>query len=228
MKSHVSLGAIKFPMFFGVLLFGLSFFGASSGVVSLPEVSLKWDLAQSPGYTPSFETKSGPELALIYIGSAGCGASNRAYLPEMIEALKLKIQQKANESGRSFAAIGIAKDWVAEDGIAHLEKFGRFDETMAGRNWLNAGVLKYIWQDLPGVAATPQVLIVNRLVDDRSSDRPGAGFSIREEQLVVRKIETDEIRQWFEQGAPLPTLTTLEPLEYVGNAANLPFLRPAR
>lgn len=75
---------------------------------------------------------------------------------------------------------------------------------MTGRSWLNEGMLKYVWDELPGKAATPQILIVDRSVKVRSAENPVYG--LHSERLVVRKVGMKEIRQWYELGTPLPDL----------------------
>ncbi len=108
------------------------------------------------------------------------------------------------EAGRSFMALGIAKDWDASAGVAHLATFGTFDEIMAGRSWMNEGVLKYIWQTLPGAPSTPQVLVVERMVSVPLA--AGDRFEVSKESVIARNTGLGEIRQWVEAGAPLPSL----------------------
>lgn len=192
----------RYQYIFGVLVFGLTFVWGYSGALPTPEISVEWKTSDRDAYTPSYSAQSGPELAFVYIGSSGCAFSNRSELPSMIKQLKRRAKKEAESSGRSFAAIGVAKDWVIEDGIDHLDKFGRFDEVMTGRNWLNVGALKYMWDNLPGAPATPQVVVVDRTVEGADA----SGYGIRDEELVVRKVGTKEIRRWLEQGAPMPPL----------------------
>lgn len=200
MKLRVLRGRYQYVL--GVLLFGLAFVWGYLGAPPMSSVSVEWMRSEREAYAPSYSAEGGPELAFIYIGSSGCAYSNGPELPVMIEQLKQRIKEEAQSTDRSFAAIGVAKDWVVEDGIEHLQKFGAFDEVMTGRNWLNVGALKYMWEDIPGKAATPQIVVVDRVVE--GVDAPAYG--IKEEELVVRKIGLREIRQWLEQGVPVPPL----------------------
>lgn len=186
----------------GCLVFGLSFVLGFSEVASLPTLEVKWNSTPDHSYTPRFDARGGPELALVYIGASRCAAANREDLPETIKQLKLLIQEKAETNNRNFVAIGIARDWIVNAGVKHLKKFGTFDEIMTGRNWLNIGTLKYLYEDIPGLAATPQVLVVDRVVDGLEAP----AYSIRNEVLMVRKTGPKRIQQWLEQGAPMPTL----------------------
>ena len=147
----------------------------------------------SVDYTPSYRATSGYELLFIYIGSSRCGWSNIEELPKLVKSLKQKVKAFAEARGYRFVAVGIAAEWSVDDGIRHLAKFGGFDEIIAGRNWNNTGVIRYVWEDLPGEAATPQVLIVrHRLLiapQMRVFESP---------QLLTRKVGVDEIRRWNE------------------------------
>ena len=170
----------------------------------IPKVSVAWsEEAPLPGeqYIPAYKTPNGSELTLIYIGTSTCYACNVDYLPETIEQLKLLVQQKANAQGRTFVAQGISLDWGVKKGVEHLEKMGLFDEITAGRNWFNSGALKYIWQDIPGEAATPSLLVL-----ERNMVSGEVGSALQNERLLIRKIGAGEIQKWLEAGAPLPVL----------------------
>lgn len=194
----------------GAGIFFLSSLGTYAGTIPAPRIEVEWTRPNVTGYEPRLRAERGPELALIYIGSSGCSPSNREPLPEMVEALKLRLREKAHAGDRSFTTIGIARDWSVEAGMDHLRKFGRFDEVMAGRNWLNTGVSAYVWDGVPGRASTPQVLLVHRWVENGASGEEGGGYAVRDEELVMRKVGFDEIRRWVEQGAPIPMLDPVE------------------
>ena len=154
-------------------------------------------------YVPAASVATGAELALVFIGSSTCGPSNAEPLPGWIDGIKLQVREHARTRGAAFAAIGIARDRSAADGIAHLRRFGAFDEVIAGRGWLNTGMLRYVWEDLPGRAATPQVLVVERRIVDRSS--PAAAEAVvADERVLVRKVGLREIERWVAAGAPVP------------------------
>jgi hypothetical protein len=151
------------------------------------------------GYVPSARRNSGPEIALIYIGASACAACNRSDLPAAVESAKVALRKHAVDRLQAFSAVGIAKDHSIEAGIAHLRKFGRFDEVMTGRGWLNAGVLRYVYGAVPGPAATPQLLVVERVVHVEEGD-----LTIDDRALLLRKVGALEILAWVAAGAPLP------------------------
>ena len=117
---------------------------------------------EATGYQPSGRLPDDEELTLVYVGSSSCVWSNADELPAMIEHLKLDLQAQADTRGIGFSAVGIAGDRIAADGLDHLAGFGDFDEVMAGRSWANTGIAKYVYGDLPGHAATPQVIVLER------------------------------------------------------------------
>lgn len=193
----------------GLMLLGVGLFAAGFGATFLqdlvPEATAARASASGP-YTPLFRTREGSELTMIYIGSSGCAPSNLKGLPEAVEELKVEVRDKAGRNGRGFTAIGVARDWDVDAGLDHLRKFGKFDEVMAGRNWLNSGVRRYVWEEIPGEAATPQVLVVERFVGDPAPAAQGIQYGIKDERIIIRKVGADEILEWVHQGAPLPNM----------------------
>ena len=151
----------------GSLVVGLisGFVLTVSGNSWMPRYSVPWDMLrrETDGYRANANEAPGDELVLVYIGSSGCSWSNVPGLPAVVDGLKTTIQNRARRTGNAFATLGIARDAVAADGIAHLAKFGDFDEVISGRGWANTGVQKYIYGAMPGEGATPQVLVVPRI-----------------------------------------------------------------
>lgn len=181
-------------------------FAISRSLQLRPPLVVRWVGISADNYVPSARTDEGRELALVYIGSSSCVWSNVAGLPAAVRALKERVKHRAEESGRSFAAIGIAVDRSTEAGLTHLNKLGAFDEVITGRGWLNIGVIKYLHEDMPGQVATPQIVIVDRWVGR------GTRTGMFDETVVVRKIGASEIERWARAGAPLPTLAPLSSL----------------
>lgn len=172
------------------------------GLVPKPDVTLdvQWSVpALAPeSYLPSARTDTGEELALIFVGSSRCRWSNRPELPGLVRQAKLAIRDRAQAEEVGFVAIGIARDAVASAGIRHLAEYGDFDELTAGRGWLNAGVLRYVFNELPGPAATPQIIVVRRDVVVNGGQR-----TIGNERVVVRIVGFTQIRDWVESGMAL-------------------------
>lgn len=195
------------------ILFVVSFIISSIGVVSVP-VTIEWRdrdqevVWRSGGegrYEPNLSRpEKGEELVLIYIGSKFCGFSNKPDLPSIVDGVKREVSNRSEKLNYSFATIGIAQNRKVLDGLEHLSKFSPFDEISTGRGWMNGGLIKYVWDDIAGNAATPQVLIVRREIDPlrEKSDY----VSIGSEKLVIRKIGYRSIKRWYKNGAYLPSL----------------------
>ena len=180
----------------------LGFLLESRGWIRWPEVSVQWEDRLDDGvYRPATMRDEDEEIALIYIGASSCGWSNQPELAATIKELKVLLASRAQDTGLGFAAVGIATDVVADAGIEHLDKFGAFDEVISGRGWSNAGVQEYVFETIPGPAATPQVLVVRRIIDS-DGDSP----TVLDEQLLTRKLGLRRIADWVSQGAPLPLI----------------------
>ena len=178
--------------------FGLGAFG----MMPKPEVDfrVRWTLPAfaSESYQPEGRADSGPELVFVFIGASRCRWSNLAEARQLVRRAKLAVREAAHERGHGFAAVGIARDVVASEGTAHLREFGNFDEVTAGRGWMNIGVMRYVYDDLPGPAATPQIVVVKRNVRVENGQR-----AFVDEQVLTRLAGLVEIRKWVETGMVL-------------------------
>lgn len=183
----------------GVLGFALDSFG----LLPVPDVDIRWSVPalRASEYVPDASFGPGEETVLVYIGSSTCGWSNVPELPPQIRRLKARMQAHARSDGTRFATLGIALDRLASDGIAHLHKFGPFDEVMAGRSWANGGIQRYIYGtgDMGGPASTPQIVVLSRRLE-----LPAGHVSIEEEHVILRKTGLEAISDWIGDGAPIP------------------------
>lgn len=181
----------------GAFLFGLS------GAFLLPNVTITWpDSSVMDGYRPDYvRLGGGTELVLVYLGSSACGFSNDPTLPALVSRAKTVLKQRAQVQEWAFTAVGVAIDWVTDDGVEHLRQFGAFDEIMTGRKWQGMGAYRY-FEDLPGTAGTPQILVMVRetAVTDSNVSRPPV---VREWQ-IHRVIGVSPIMDWVNKSLPLP------------------------
>lgn len=171
--------------------------GAVSALSGLgpPNVSIEWRREQGAAPVPE---AAGPEVVFVYLGSSTCKWCQAEELPGLIAELKNSVRTQAEAEGFSFSTIGIAKDASITDGLEHLRRIGAFDEVSTGRGWLNLGILQYVFVTHPGRAATPQVIVLSRLVE-----RKATGFSIIDENVLARKTGLGALQQWAESGALL-------------------------
>jgi hypothetical protein len=188
------IAAAVFAMTVGLLL---------SGAVDPGVLRWKWRPLSPEGYLAQSARRSGSGVVLVFIGSPECPWSTLPSLPGMIRDLKLGIRERAAASDRWFATIGIAQSSDARSGMAFLESFGEFDEVVAGGGWTNVGLLRYVYGNVSGLAATPQVVVVERVA------RPGDPLEFLEERLLARYVGIEHIERWLATGAALPALRDL-------------------
>lgn len=189
--------------FLSALILITAFFvvGISGRFQLIPIVEVYWpEQTTEIGYVPSYEKASGKELVMVFIGSSTCVYSNHDALPALIEDAKLKLQSKSVEQGWSFSVIGVSVDWRTSDGIAHLNKFGRFDEIMTGRKWHGTAADLYS-RKIPGINATPQIFVFGR---DYAQNHENAMESIPKEVPIHRVVGLEHIENWLNRGLPLP------------------------
>lgn len=185
----------------GMVAFGVSFLAARNDLVRLPDVSVVWPAGKA-AYIPS-GTWGEKQLFLVYVGSAGCWWSNAEWMPSVLDSIKTVLRDRAATIGMSFATLGVALDWAPEDGMSHLRKMGPFDEIAAGYSWMNSSALRYLWNDIPGEAATPQIVLVYRNVQVPERGRGPRGFTLQQETLLNRVVGAFEIRRWLHNGVPV-------------------------
>lgn len=192
---HLALFAVAAGMVFGFAL-------GSFGLLPVPEITFRWKIpvVRASQYAPGVSLSPGEEVVLIYLGSSTCAWSNVPELPSEVRRLKVLLQARAQNEGKRFATVGIARDWLTKDGIDHLNKFGSFDEIMTGRSWANHGTQHYIYGegDMAGPRSTPQVIVISRKLESHEG-RP----SISDERVILRRTGVDAISKWIAAGAPL-------------------------
>ena len=175
----------------------LGFALGSFGLVPVADVHVRWTVPalEVGDYVPGASSVPGGETVLIYIGSSTCGWSNTPELPSLVRRLKSELQARAHQQDRQFAAVGIAKDRRAADGLVHLEKFGAFDEVMAGHGCVNRGIQEFVCGegDMAGYGVTPQIIVVSRRLEYVADGH----ISIADERTVTRKAGLAQIREWI-------------------------------
>lgn len=186
---------------FGFLVFLISFLTGwvwlniySTGFYKIPELN-----------SGSFELQQQYELALVYIGSSTCGPSNHDDLPPAFLQIKNLLEEKAGEYEYSFKTIGIAREIQITDGLTHLAGYGSFDEIIVGNNWSNLGIDRYVYNNIAGEAATPQVLVTRRNFRAPALANSTVYRGIDSEILLIRKVGFQEIIDWAAMGAILPS-----------------------
>jgi hypothetical protein len=145
-------------------------------------------------YIPDYEFRPGEEVVLVFIGASFCGAQREPGFPAVVERAKLGVARQARERGQQFRAHAVSLDWKPDEAMDFLRHFGAFDEISVGSNWLNDGAVRYIWRDLPGQPAVPQIIILKRHIETDGA------VSVRDEHVVRRFAGTEQITAWMSAG----------------------------
>lgn len=109
------------------------------------------------------------QAVLVLLGASWCGDSRRSGLQHAFSRISRETAQIASRKNETFVSIGVALDRAPKKGLRWLEEVGSFNEIISGSGWLNSGAIAYIWRDVPGPAALPQILLIRRLVRLRGS-----------------------------------------------------------
>jgi hypothetical protein len=175
-----------------------SYAGFSNGTLPRPVMQVAWDRTAGSYIPARTAPGGGTEVVLAYVTAPSCGWCNPAWLPPLIEAAKTSTRAVADQAEYRFATLGVSQSSSAELGIRHLRRFGQFDEVAAGRGWVNTSLQKYVYTEFPGVAATPQIVVLRRNVQQSESE-----LTIAAEEVIGRYVGVHEIRRWVEAGTPL-------------------------
>jgi hypothetical protein len=109
--------------------------------------------------------RSGAEILGVVIVGEFCPFCRMDATQDRIRAVLGEAAELADAEGAKFVAIGVAIDPEPSTGLRFLEALYPFDEVAAGRNWSGIGSLRYIWNDFPGEAAVPQLLLLRREIE---------------------------------------------------------------
>jgi hypothetical protein len=94
--------------------------------------------------------------------------------------------------------IGVALDSSVQRGLRSLNAIAEFDEVIAGRGWSNTGLIRYVWNDLPGRAVVPQVVLTSREVIAGART-----ITFSKERLHRRLLGRDELRDFVRKSGRL-------------------------
>ena len=148
-------------------------------------------------YVPEYELRKGTEIVLVLVGAAFCGAQREPGFPQAVEDAKLRVREQAKARCAQFRAVAVSLDWKTDEAMSFLEGFGTFDEVTAGSNWLNEGAQRYIWRDLPGLPAVPQLLVIEREIEIEP------GVQVRSERVIKRIAGAQPAMEWARAGAKI-------------------------
>jgi hypothetical protein len=141
---------------------------------------------------------TGREIVMVFIGSTDCAPSRQPGFNKVVQQVAHNLHQTAGSRGMAFSRIGVALSGTPAEGMKFLSDFGTFEETVTGRGWMNSGAISFVWRDLPGSSAVPQLLVLQRRI--AVSPR---GIRVSPDSVILRLTGVSEIRSWTAAGSPL-------------------------
>lgn len=174
---------------FGLFIGGMAIFGTGYMLVSLARGQLR---VTEPGldYSP-FE---GKEIGLVLLVSPSCSGSNDPRLPDAWSDAVERVQNEAERTGARVSLTALSFAAQPERGITFLERFGSFHEVVSGRGWEGMGARVYVYGDLGGPPAVPQIAVVQRNIDYAPDGGPPV-FS--NERVRERYVGVPDILRWL-------------------------------
>jgi len=173
-----------------LVLLGTFFIGRTLNI-QMPKVEVSF--ADAEWYQLSNADIPGQHLMLVFLGSPNCPWSTNPQLSSFLQDARTSVSATAANRKQEFETLGIALDRDPRLGWRFLEGFGGFDEVAVGRGWGNSLALKYLFGDLAGEPSTPQILIVQRTIDDTSGM-----LEVTNEAILRRLVGLSEIKRWIE------------------------------
>ncbi len=194
---------------FLVLLFSFASCSKKTESESTPSDTTGSEALYESTYQPDQITNYPTELVAVLITSSACGFCTLDNTKSMMGQTIDLLQLKADSMGIGFMTIGVELNWLPEYGIKHLNEISSFDEIITGNNWFNTGGLKYIFDDIPGSASVPQLVLTKRIYDanvDSLGMIDGLISGVKSEEELVRKLGVNGIQDWLKNGVPIPKL----------------------
>jgi hypothetical protein len=138
---------------------------------------------------------------MIVVVSSQCREARTERFRTALRSLAAKLEERARREGKRLVTIGVSLDVRLDDGIAMLAALGTpFSEVSVGSSWLNGAAQTFLWEGVPGIAAIPQVVVVERTVTVRPSR-----ISFGPYTLVSRLVGAAEIEAQVRGGdSPQP------------------------
>lgn len=156
----------------------------------------------SPPVTPgpasrSLVTDTSSFFQLVVIASQDCAAGRSDEFRQLVRAILDSTHIAANARGvRLFTLLAIT-DADHHSAWRFARSLGEWDELNLGRGWSNSVVERFVWGEVPGVAAIPQVLVLTRTIRSRVPV-----LVLGRPELLSRKVGVHEITSWLATGAP--------------------------
>jgi hypothetical protein len=132
-------------------------------------------------YRPTYRHLPGPRLALVFIGSASCAASNDPRLAVALRTLQQQTKEYAASVGANFISVGATTDWRAARAYEFLSNVGHFDQLVLGGSWANPAVITTVWQ-AGNAPAVPAIAVLFQ--DVTTPESPEAAFNVTNGEVL--------------------------------------------
>jgi hypothetical protein len=159
--------------------------------------------------TNPFASVNGTHLVAFVIGASDCGWSNLPEIKEAFGSIRERMRSAYRDKYAHIEVVGVAIDEDPEAGLTYLSEIGggervgaAFDQIAIGGSWLNEQVVRLAWREGKAAASTPQVIVVERLVDT-SAYLSESTIKAGDDLVVANARGRNDILRWFEQGLPL-------------------------
>ena len=142
-----------------------------------------------PSVAPGLRVRApeGAQLVMVFLGSSTCGASQYPGLDRAVQDLRRTLSVSAARQQRRFVSVGVALDQDPRQGMGFLKRFGPFDEVLSGGGWLNTGALVFIVREFPAPRALPQLVVIERDVDNVPLRKARASHVVADQPAMLRK-----------------------------------------
>jgi hypothetical protein len=116
------------------------------------------------------------------------------------------------ESQGKLVTLGVAIDWDPVLGFEYLQRIYPWHQISTGRNWLNATVLNFIWNDPRVLPVTPQVLVIRHHLETRIVSGKKR-IVITSQELLHAASGSDAIAQLASNPNPLTATSPIERID---------------
>ena len=155
-----------------------------------------------------FASVDGAHLVAFVIGASDCDWSNMPEIKAAFGRIRERMRAAYGDAYAHIEVVGVAIDEDPEAGLTYLSDIGRgtvgtaFDQIAVGGSWLNEQVVRFAWREGKAAASTPQVIVVERLVDT-SSYLSESTIKTGNDLVVANASGRNDILRWIERGLPL-------------------------
>jgi hypothetical protein len=172
---------------------------ASGGAVAARAVLRRHPgAAPMPGAVTAVLGDSTPVTATrefaVFLGDVDCSACKVPGLPRRVQTILDSLRAVASSRKHTFASIGISMNGSPKAALDWLDRFGEFDEVLLGDQWLNVGVIKYIWTYPAAVPTVPQIMLFQHSITSSSNAIEVGNDSLVYRWLGVRDIAPEILR----------------------------------